>query len=52
MKWKQFENYNYEVSIDGYVRNIKTKKILTPVIKPTGYLEIRLSNNGKIKKRS
>lgn len=38
---------NYEISEDGFVSNIKTGHILTPVLK-NGYYGIRLSRNGKM----
>ena len=48
--WKVIKEFpNYEVSIYGNVRNVKTKKILKPFIKnkQKSYLRVRLYNNGK-----
>ena len=47
--WKDVKEYqNYEVSNQGQVRNIKTKRILKPNKKKNGYLEYRLYKSGKI----
>lgn len=44
--WKQLkyknEDLNYEANEDGQVRNIKTKRILKPIKRKTGYLEYNL----------
>jgi hypothetical protein len=40
--WKQFRDYNYEVSSDGEIRNIKTNRILKQRQQKEGYLLIDL----------
>jgi hypothetical protein len=46
MTWKQHPIFiNYEISTEGLVRNIKTKKILTFYITPHGYLRKQLRLN-------
>lgn len=40
--WKEFLP-GYEISIDGEVRNIKTKKLIKPFLNK-GYLHIRIKN--------
>ena len=48
--WKQIQGYpNYEISICGHVRNLKTKKILKQRINDNGYYCIKLSKNNKDK---
>jgi hypothetical protein len=48
--WKTIQDYeNYEVSISGSVRNVKTKRILNPSIVGNGYYAIILYKNGKAK---
>ena len=41
----------YEVSNFGEVRNVKTKRVLKPDSKKSGYLYVNLSNKGRQKKR-
>ena len=49
--WLPVKNYdNYEVSICGMVRNVKTKLILKPWICNKGYYAVGLCKNGKVKK--
>jgi hypothetical protein len=49
--WLPIKDYpNYEISISGSVRNVKTKRILNPYINSNGYYRIDLHNNGKRKK--
>ena len=53
-EWKQIEIddviYDYEVSTEGNVRNMKTGRILKPqTIHTTGYSQVYLSKNGKIR---
>lgn len=43
----QYRDTKYQIESDGRVINSKTGKTLTPVVKPTGYAEIRLCINGK-----
>ena len=45
--WKQIKDYNYEVSEEGQVRNIKTEKILKPSCNTDGYHQYSLRYNGK-----
>jgi hypothetical protein len=45
-EWKEFKDYNYEVSNLGKVRNKKTKRILRTASKG-GYSSVGLSKNGK-----
>ncbi len=47
--FKKIENYDYEVSDTGEVRNIKTGKMLKPEISKDGHLRIDLYKNGKVK---
>lgn len=44
-----FRDTNYAVSKDGTITNTKRGKSITPVIKPSGYKQVRLSINGKVK---
>ena len=48
--WKTIEKYEntYEVSNVGRVRNMKTGKYITPKHNNRGYVQIRLSRNGKV----
>jgi len=44
--WKtKDDNENYEVSISGSVRNVKTKRILKPYIRGIGYYCVKLLKN-------
>lgn len=45
--WKQTQYKNYEVSNKGRVRNKTTKHILKPCKNHQGYLQVRISDNGK-----
>lgn len=45
----QYRDTKYEVTTDGRVVNTLTGHVLTPVKKPTGYWEIRISHRGSIK---
>lgn len=47
-EWKQIEDFNYEVSSSGKVRNIKSgrERKMFPNIK-TGYLQVSLAKNSK-----
>ena len=48
--WKQIDGYeNYEVSICGSVRNVKTKRILHPSINLYGYYCVNICKNGNFK---
>ena len=47
-RWKQIDGYDYEVSDQGNVRNMRTGKILKPK-KHGGYLRVGLYKNGKEK---
>lgn len=47
-----FRDTKYNILENGSVVNIKTGKTLSPVIKPTGYAEVRLSDNGKTRSYS
>ena len=48
--WKQLNKYpKYEISTNGDIRNIKTKKIIKPRKTPKGYLEIDLSYDKHLK---
>ncbi len=50
--WKQIDGYeNYEVSICGQVRNVKTKRILKPGLRK-GYYRVDLSKDNKPKRHS
>ena len=45
--YRKIEGYdNYEISIDGDVRNRKTKRIIKPCYDKDGYLTIGLNKNG------
>ncbi len=45
--FRKIEGYeNYEISIDGDVRNRKTKRIIKPCYDKDGYLTIGLNKNG------
>jgi hypothetical protein len=47
---KSIPNYpNYSVTEDGKVINNKTNKELKPILGNTGYCQVSLCNNGKIK---
>ena len=47
-QWKTIQGYeNYEVSSEGRIRNKKTGKILKPVKKSNGYLQITLCKDSK-----
>lgn len=45
--WKTIKYYPYEVNQSGFVRNKRTLKVITPILRPNGYMEIRLSKDGK-----
>ena len=45
--WKKIDGYDYEVSSKGRVRNIKTGRILKPVINSESYYFVNLWKNGK-----
>ncbi len=45
--WKQIKNYNYEISDEGQVRNMKTGRILKPSCNSDGYYQYSLRYNGK-----
>ena len=50
--WKQIKGFpNYEVSTYGNVRNVKTGKILKPIVrdKNIGYLAVHLFNNKSLR---
>lgn len=48
--WKQLIDYtNYEISNTTLVRNIKTQKIIKPIIANDGYIHIRLTKDKKRK---
>ncbi len=48
--WKRIDGYdNYEVSIYGEVRNIKTGNYLSGGVNNCGYLKIGLTKGGKVK---
>lgn len=49
--WKRYLKTNYEINEWGIIRNAKTKKVLTPILKQNGYVEIRLSIEGKVKNK-
>ena len=50
MNFKQIPiEKNYEISPDGIIRNIKTKKIKSQYIGSTGYYMITISHNNKSK---
>jgi len=46
MEWKKFRNSNYEVSVNGIIRNIKTKRVIKCWINNKGYscVELRIEN--------
>jgi len=44
----RYKNTNYLVSADGVIFNAKTGKAIKPVPKKSGYLEVRISVNGKV----
>ena len=46
MEWKIFRNSNYEVSLNGIIRNIKTKRVIKYWINNKGYscVELRIEN--------
>lgn len=46
-KWKDIDNFNYEVSTLGRVRNKITNYILKPIRCTNGYLEYQLNKDGK-----
>lgn len=46
--WKITEYKNYEVSNRGRVRNKNTKRILKPFLNHDGYLQVRVTDNGKV----
>lgn len=49
-QWKTIQGYEqYEVSSEGRIRNKKTGKILKPAKHSTGYLQVMLCKNGKVK---
>ena len=49
MKWSKISGYpTYMVSESGNIRNLITKTILKPKQRFDGYLEVALSNNGKV----
>jgi hypothetical protein len=49
--WLPIKGYeNYEVSISGSVRNVKTKRILKLFINCKGYYHVTLCRNCKLKK--
>jgi len=45
--WKQIKDYNYEASIDGEIRNIKTGRLLKQRIAPDGYKLVDIQINKK-----
>ncbi len=45
--WIQYYNTNYEISPFGEVRNMKTKKMLTPDKHMKGYLRVNISGKWK-----
>lgn len=48
--WRKIEGFsNYEVSSEGRIRNIKTGRVLKPMIMNVGYQKIDLCLNGKPK---
>jgi len=55
-KWKKIfidnEEWNYEISNMGNIRNYTTKKLLTPFLSNSGYYRVALSKNGIKKKYS
>lgn len=51
MAWRQIENYNnYEVSSEGFVRNLKTGRVLKFDVSKNGYFRCTLCSNNKPKK--
>lgn len=48
--WKTIEDYpNYMVSNMGNVKNVKTNKVLKPIVGSGDYLQVNLYGNGKMK---
>ena len=48
--WLDIKGYeNYQISICGSVRNVKTKRILIPIINTHGYYYVNLYKNNKMK---
>ena len=48
--WKVIDEFpKYEISNYGNLKNIRTKRLLTPYIKDECYCYVCLSNNGKKK---
>lgn len=45
--WKKIKDYDYEVSDLGNIRNMKTGKVLKPVLRYDGHLQVSLCNKGK-----
>ena len=46
--WKRIDGYdNYEISICGQVRNVRTKRVLKPRISKSGYYRVELYNSIK-----
>jgi hypothetical protein len=45
MQWKQIKNYNYEVSDNGAIRNIKTGRVLKQRINKHGYWIVEIQIN-------
>lgn len=46
--WKKIDDYNYEVSNQGRVRNISTKKVLKEQLHGQKYYRVNLFKDGKI----
>lgn len=47
--FKKIKGYDYEVSDEGEVRNMKTGRILKPNVCRNGYLQINPCKDGKVK---
>lgn len=46
--WKPLKKFpNYEGSTEGRIKNVRTQRILTPVIDENGYAKVTLRKNGK-----
>ena len=49
-QWKNIDNYDYEVSTKGRVRNLRTGRIMKGIPTRGGYLQIGLFKNGERKR--
>lgn len=46
-EWKQIEDFQYEVSNEGEIRNMKTGRLLKGSLDSSGYLQVELRKDGK-----